>query len=316
MAPENRCPVCRIEHIPDDRDRCPQCDADLTCFKVLETLREPAVEKAESAVQVIDPPATRTVSKPGAPFWAISGLLWGVVMILLGLQIYRISGLQADIAQQQTGFNDAVRRIEVKLGRIPGHQDKILSEVTTQMENFRARLERFKIPPAVAETGSPPDESDSVLIAVEAPAKASDADDRDLSTPDKATADRNAYHIYQVRENDTLWDIAERFYGSGFFYPVLLEHNPDLAIYDIGQKDRIAILQDNEQVKRIYNEITEFRGGVLYWYYTVRRGDTLASLKHRYCPSRNCFQIRAGLDPDSGLQPGEKMKIQLSGVSE
>jgi len=316
MVSENRCPVCRIEHIPDDRDRCPQCDADLTCFKVLETLREPAAEKAESAVQVIDPPVTRTVSKSGALFWVISGLLWGMVMVLLGLQTYRITGLQADISQQQTGFNDAVRRIEVKLGRIPGHHDKILLEVTTQMENFPTRLERFKIPRAVAETGSPPDESDSVHIAMEAPVKASDADDRDLSTSDKAKADSNAYHIYQARENDTLWDIAERFYGSGFFYPVLLEHNPDLAIYDIGQKDRIAVLQDNEQVKRIYNEITELRGGVLYWYYTVRRGDTLASIKHRYCPSRNCFQIRAGLDPDSDLQPGEKIKIKLSGVSE
>jgi len=267
-------------------------------------------------VEVINPPATRTVSKPGALFWSISGLLWGMVMLLLGLQIYRITGLQADISQQQTGFNDAVRRIEIKLGRIPGHQDKVLSEVTTQMETFRARLERFKIPPAVAEVGSPPDGSDSVRIAMEAPAKASDADDRDLNTSDKATADSHAYHIYQVRENDTLWDIAERFYGSGFFYPVLLEHNPDLAIYDIGQKDRVAVLQDNEQVKRIYNEITEMRNGILYWYYTVRRGDTLASLKHRYCPSRNCFQIRAGQDPDSDLQPGEKMKIQLSGVSE
>ncbi|MBT8368915.1 MAG: LysM peptidoglycan-binding domain-containing protein [Deltaproteobacteria bacterium] len=88
-----------------------------------------------------------------------------------------------------------------------------------------------------------------------------------------------------------------------------------MAIYKISPEDRINVLQDNEQVKRIYNEITEIRGGTLYWYYTVRRGDTLASLRHRYCPSQDCFQMQSGLDQDFDLQPGEKIKIQLSGVS-
>jgi hypothetical protein len=151
---------------------------------------------------------------------------------------------------------------------------------------------------------------------MEAPAKASHAEERDLSTPHEAKAGRNAYQIYQVREKDTLWDIAARFYGSGFFYPVLLEQNPHLAIYKISPENRIIVLQDIEQVKRIYNEITESRDDILYWYYTVRRGDTLASLRHRYCPSQDCFQMRTGSDQDSYLQPGKKIKIQLSGVSE
>ena len=55
-----------------------------------------------------------------------------------------------------------------------------------------------------------------------------------------------------LTETDTLWGIAKRFYGSGFYYPVLQEHNPDLAIYTIGKKDRIAVLKDSGTVKRVF----------------------------------------------------------------
>jgi nucleoid-associated protein YgaU len=316
MAPENRCPVCRFEHIPDDHDRCPQCDADLTCFRVLETLREPAAEKAEPDAHDINPPPTQTGKKPAAFFWAVSGLLGAVVMVLLGLQTYWFTGLQGDMSQQRVGFNEALRRIEFKLGRISAHQEKVVSEITAQMEILRAGLERIHIPGAVTPAGSSPDGSASVHSTRQAPATDWHAGEPDLSTPDEAKAGSNAYQIYQVREDDTLWDIAARFYGSGFFYPVLLEQNPHLAIYKISPEDRITVLQDNDQVKRIYNQITEIRGDILYWYYTVRRGDTLASLRHRYCPWQDCFQMQSGLEQDFKLQPGDKIKIQLSGVSE
>jgi hypothetical protein len=237
-------------------------------------------------------------------------------MVLLGLQTYWITGLQADISQQRVGFNEALRKIEFELGRISAHQEKVLSEITAQMETLRAGLERIRIPPSVTQVGSSPDGSASVRIAMEVPDTASHAEERDLRTPDEAKAGRNTYQIYQVREDDTLWDIAARFYGSGFFYPVLLEQNPHLAIYKISLEDQITVLRDNEQVKRIYDEITEIRGDILYWYYTVRRGDTPASLRHRYCPSQDCIQMQTGLDGEFNLQPGEKIKIQLSGVSE
>ncbi|MBT8368916.1 MAG: hypothetical protein KJP23_29845 [Deltaproteobacteria bacterium] len=190
--------------MPDDRDRCPQCDADLTCFRVLETLREPAAEKAESDAHVVNPPATQSGKKPAAFFWAVSGLLGAVVMVLLGLQTYWITGLQADMLQQRVGFNEALRRIEFKLGRISAHQEKVVSEITAQMEILRAGLERIHNPASVTPAGSSPDGSASVRSTREAPATASHADEPDLSKPDEAKAGSNAYQIYQVRENDPL----------------------------------------------------------------------------------------------------------------
>ncbi len=38
MGPETTCPICNVEHIPIISSRCPQCDSDLTCFRVLDSL--------------------------------------------------------------------------------------------------------------------------------------------------------------------------------------------------------------------------------------------------------------------------------------
>ena len=186
-------------------------------------------------------------------------------------------------------------------------------QVTAQIENLGHKLDRAQKSQAVPTAGLAVD-SDSVRISVDPPKKASHADSRKRNPSAEATTGGSAFKFYQASETDTLWGIARRFYGSGSYYPVLLEHNPDLAIYTIGQKDRIAVLKDSDMVKRIFNDITEKQGGILYWYYTVRPEDTPASVKHKYCPSQDCFQMPTNVDRDSKLQAGEKIKIQLSGV--
>ncbi len=313
MMPGTDCPVCRRENIPDDRDRCPQCDSDLTCFRVLETLLEPEAQTAEPAMPEINPRMTQTAKNRTSLFLAISGLLWGVLTIMLGVQIYRITNLQSAVLERPSAFNDALGRMEFRFDRLSEHQDKVFTQVMDQIETLRDTLNRAQKSPTVLTTGLA-ENPDSVRISMDAPEKASHTDGRKLNLPAKATAGGSAFKFYQAAESDTLWGIAKRFYGSGFYYPVLLEHNPDLAIYTIGQKDRIAVLKDSDTAKRIFNEITENQGGILYWYYTVRPEDTLTSVKHKYCPSQDCFQMPTGVDRDFALQPGEKIKIQLSGV--
>jgi LysM repeat protein len=280
---------------------------------VLETLREPEVQTAEPATLEINPRMTKTANKRTSIFFAVSGFLWGALTIVLGLQIYWITGLRSGVLEQQSVFSDAFSRMEFRLDRISEHQDKVFTEVTAQIENLRGMLDREQKPPAVLAAGLA-DDSDSVRISVDVPEKDSHTDGRKLNPPAKATAGSSVFKFYQAAETDTLWGIAKRFYGSGFYYPVLLEHNPDLAIYTIGKKDRIAVIEDSGVVKRVFDEITEKQGGILYWYYTVRPEDTLTSVKHKYCPSQDCFQMPIGVDRDSTLQPGEKIKIQLSGV--
>lgn len=112
-------------------------------------------------------------------------------------------------------------------------------------------MDRERKPPVVLAAGLAND-SDSVRISVDVPEKNSHPDGRKLNPQAKATAGGSAFKFYRAAETDTLWGIAKRFYGSGFYYPVLLEHNPDLAIYTIGKKDRIAVLKNSGVVKRIF----------------------------------------------------------------
>lgn len=48
MSQKYSCPVCGRRGLPSGCARCPQCDADLTCFQVLDVLSEPAVDKPSS----------------------------------------------------------------------------------------------------------------------------------------------------------------------------------------------------------------------------------------------------------------------------
>jgi LysM repeat protein len=280
---------------------------------VLETLLEPGTQTAEPATPEINPQMAQSTNKRSSSFAVVAGILSGMLTVMFGLQIFWIINLQSAVLERKSDVNDAVSRMATRLDRISEDQDRFLTQAKAQIDSLRDKLDRNQKLPLALSAGQA-DDYDSLGSLADEPQKAYDSNGRKPTPPPKAPAGGSAFQYYQVAETDTLWGIAKRFYGSGFYYPVLLEHNPDLAIYAIGKKDRIAVLKDSGTAKRIFNEITEKQGGVLYWYYTVRAGDTLTSVKQKYCPSQDCFHMPTGVDRDFILQPGEKIKIQLSGV--
>lgn len=44
--------------------------------------------------------------------------------------------------------------------------------------------------------------------------------------PEDETQTSYEENTYEIVQGDTLWDIAEREYGSGFLYPKIIEKNP------------------------------------------------------------------------------------------
>ena len=42
MASDNTCPICSFHLVSTDAAKCPQCDADLTCFRVLDAIPDEA----------------------------------------------------------------------------------------------------------------------------------------------------------------------------------------------------------------------------------------------------------------------------------
>ena len=123
-----------------------------------------------------------------------------------------------------------------------------------------------------------------------------------------ATAD---YRIYTTAKEDTLWRIAEKCYGSGYYFPVLLECNPSLHIYDMEGGTSVRILKNKRLVQRLYNKITRLIGDQLYLYYRVVEGDTFDSIARKFYNKEGQAERIKELNPHAELVPGSRIKIGL-----
>ncbi len=248
MAAELACPVCGLEHIAAERDRCPQCDADLTCFKVLSSLPDELPEKEPGHAK-------------GIPAWAFIVLLAGLIAVVVAFQLHWFSRYEILLSEHQAAFADS-------------------------MQNVVAALEHL------AQDSQEPEISHTGLTPGGKPEHA------DLWT-------------YRVRDGDTLWGISERYYGSGRYYPVLLEHNPHLRIYALARGMEVRILEDAEGAQKVYDGIVTREEDGIYWNYTVMKGDTIKSIGMRFYETKKLEHLILNLNPELQLKEGEKIKILL-----
>jgi len=146
------------------------------------------------------------------------------------------------------------------------------------------------------------------------------AEDRPLPMPDvtinreeeRGDPCRDAdFRIYNALETDTLWGIAERAFGEGKYYPVLLECNPHLGIYTIGDGVQVKILEDRRLAEEIYGTVLVRKEGRKYWYYTVADGDSLQTIADRFYRGEDRIEKIVTLNPAARFQPGEKIRLVL-----
>jgi len=310
MGSETVCPICNLEHIPHDREKCPQCDADLTCFKVLDTLAETLAETAEPARS----PNAASMRKKRVFFPLFLGGLALLGATLLGLGVYRIRMLESRMIRQQSAFTHAVDTVGSRSDLILAKQEQMVSLVTEQLESRRKLSEAQPLPEIRIDERPFLDIGKGDISGTE-PIAGHFPGGSGIKTPTRSIeAAGNAFDCYRATDTDTLWGIAERFYGAGHFYPVLLEHNPELSIYNVSRKDRIAILKAAGEAKRIYRAITLLADNRLFWVYTVRSGDTPIVIKTRYCPGKACLPSKYDSHPNARMYPGTKVTIQLAGA--
>ena len=271
MASETVCPVCGLSSITSDRTQCPQCDADLTCFKVLDSIPdEPVSKHIESRKQVV-------------LLVAIS-LVVGLISVLSAYQLYLLKQLENRILDPKTSFINAgpdngLKRFVIDQSKTRTNgaaENKAIIETKEDIENQSASVK-------------PPEKSDIV---------ADFAEDKSFWT-------------YWATEKDTLWDISQKHYGSGYYYPVLLEHNSRLGIYDIGDGIQIKILKDTSRARDIYKKITEKKGNSIYWYYTVAECDTIQSIAGKFYKPKNMTKLITDINSDVDLKPGERIRILM-----
>lgn len=273
MASGSTCPICGLERIALENSKCPQCDADLTCFKILDSLPDEFVRE-------------RPGSRRRFIFNVAIILLLGLSTALALFQTYRLKQVELWALDQQT-YPVGIRiDMDTELKRRALNRSMPRADVTTPTRALSEALEGMeessvlKKSPEKLDTGSGP-----------------------LKKVD--------FWIYAAAEKDTLWDISKRYYGSGYYYPVILEYNSHLFIYQIGEGVRMKILKDSSQAKGIYKKITEREGNKLCWYYTVAEGDTLQSVAKKFYKTTEMVRWITAPNPLMDFHPGERIKILL-----
>ena len=296
------CPICHLDRISSDKDKCPQCDADLTCFKVLESLPDEQVR-------------VKIAPRRQVSFLAAMVLFLGLVSALSLFQLYRINGL---------GFFGFGLKSSPSSTRVTA-KTEVKGLTQNQLAPAGDSNGRSEIP------GPSGDEVEALSVPKKTSIQASPLKKRDLVVFEQKTGGNErlqevsserqrekdscsqdtAFWTYTANENDTLWGIAKKHYGSGHYYPVLLEHNPNVGIYNVGDGVRLRILKYSGLAKKINESITEREGNKLYFHYRVAEGDTLGSLACKFYKTRDMLKRITDLNSDMKLQPGGRVSILL-----
>lgn len=303
MATEITCPVCRFENISPDRDSCPQCDSDLSCFRLLDALSNGSDASS-------NPDSNPRQTDRTKRFFPVVGIIF--VSIMISLLVYGVYHLKSAAGR--------VHGIERQVKDLVGMTKEIAEAITRDRE-----IVQFQIPPRVKpdeiipaklpETSSArpvdgglaapqgttlaelPEKMEEKISDVQAKEEAAElpaSQDRNKKDEDK----KECFRIYRADDDDTLWSISRDLYGAGFYYPVLMTHNPDLKVYEISSRSRVRYLCDKSLVPRIYRRITGKEQNRFYWKYKVRLGDTRQSIVDRYCLNqKDCIAEEYPLEP-------------------
>ena len=294
MASETTCPVCNFKGVPSGKTTCPQCDADLTCFNVLNSLPdELAVAKSGSKGRMV--------------FIVALGLFCCLTSAMFLFQHYQFKGFESRILEQQGLFSrSSIKRDIMDHEGLEQTQEKSSAEPVDRSETLTTDKQ--------AKQDAPVDEKTSHGPSFLKKTEGSIASEEKI--PKNATHVKTAWKpteflIYEANQKDTLWGIAGKYYGHGRYYPVLIAQNPHIEIYRIDRGIVLKILKDKRSAQKIFKEITETKGARLFFRYTVADGDTLKSIARKFYKTEDRIKRIIDLNQDIRLGPGDNLKIVL-----
>ncbi|MCI5120586.1 MAG: LysM peptidoglycan-binding domain-containing protein [Candidatus Electrothrix sp. AUS4] len=115
--------------------------------------------------------------------------------------------------------------------------------------------------------------------------------------------------LYLVKETDTLWGLAERFYGNGKYYPVIMEQNSRLVISNIHDEESLRLFNDRSVLKELYSSRIEWRDGLTLWKHQVQTGETRQSIEKRFASPGDSDRVFYERKPD--ISPGAIVRVIL-----
>jgi len=289
VAFEKTCPICEFELAFPKEESCPQCDADLTCFNVLNSIPdEPGPDELRST----------EAGREKRPFGkqlilgSFSILFVGLIIGLFLAAMYKSDHPSISVSYQQAlpvriKIPDQAVSVLVDADEHPGRKSPALSHTMTEKKPEVSE----GIPKEAAENlrGRPTGKS---LGAVPA-------------------AGQENFRIYEATDEDTLWRISKKQYGSGFYFPVIMECNPGIRIYHMQKGIRVRIFKDPAMAEKLYNENARIEEDRVYYYYKVLEGDTFESIALKFYKQGNMKNRIMDLNPHVKLHAGMRIKIEL-----
>lgn len=129
--------------------------------------------------------------------------------------------------------------------------------------------------------------------------------------PTSQSTAEEPFFLYAIRPNSRLWTIAQKFYGQGTHYALLLEHNPRLGILIGPQTGQIHILKEKAQGIALFNQFSFHDKGRTYYRYLVNTNDTWEQIAWKFYGDRNQTPQLRALNPGKELLPGERINVLL-----
>ena len=272
MASDNTCPICSFHQVSTEVIRCPQCDADLACFKVLDSIPDEAV--SEDRRRRTDDGPLSSVFRPPSSVLCLLFLLGGLM-----------SGIfLAGIHQPEPPSPVFLRGFPVG----------IKAPVRATLFYNAMDPSAFDGPGFFLENTS---KKEMVSSGLKDPSAA----------PPKAEITTD----YENKGDETLWWISKKCYGNGRYFPVLMELNSGLGIYNLEKGARLKIFRNAGRAEKLYHRIIRVAGKRVWYGYRVVKGDSFEGIaKKIYGPEGTKQRIMAA-NPHATLQPGKRIQIEL-----
>lgn len=292
MAVTVTCPVCHFTNIPEDSDTCPQCDADLVCFRLLEAMSH---APANEAVVLPEQSGQNIAPNPGGKQYRIPVIVWpaGLILVLLVL----VFGYAANRFSIMAGAVKQIQSSVTRMAAMAADDRAVIQETGRSVRELR------QTSAGTVETIKKLQETVNTRKSQTAGLPETKPVQPEVSPPQPPPV---CFRQYQAKDTDTLWGISRALYGSGLFYPVLMEHNPDLVIDNISSKDTLRYLCDKKAVLQVYRDIIDTIHGKRYWKYKTRPGDTRRSVIRQYCSHGTDCLVK-----EIPLKPGMTIGIYL-----
>jgi len=281
-----QCPVCKKNGLSEGVHFCPQCNADLECFQLLDKLHDPVnvqnnIEESDKAIDesivddIVDEQGEVCVTQKNSNNRLLAVLLFIVCILLVVQTFYFIN----QFAQSEQQLKNELSRFSEQLQK--NIQSDILTAKTEIQPDEKARIvtnadekvlqdidnKVTALEQTFSDLLSDIKNDISLLPSIEllTAIQSNQGDNNIEQTPEnfpeafpEKTPEKQLTKpiiFYQSNKDDTLWSIARVFYGKGSYYPVILKMNPGLNLNNHQKYGKIKLFKHTADMMELYQQI-------------------------------------------------------------